>query len=372
MHGILIIIGNSFSNRINFGLAIEKAKKIPNCQIKIIYVQDETRGSLENNSSVGTILVQKIACAMAEMGFFLGEIYQFCQSVINDIMTTSVVTESAQNPWAKINTAINPISRKTMSFGAGSHGQPGYLKMPLQSIREIVRIMLEQIRFPSTVDITSDAKEEEPTESPKNKGEKHKNKTDKAKSKGDKSKSKGKKSKESKSAKGNENDKESKEEEKIDAIPVVLIINNLGNTSKLEEQMFLQEVILQMQQNKITIAKVLCGTFMTSLRMSGFTITIMKLYNPKVLEYLSYPCVNQIWREHVPLLPNVDLYISSALKPHEYKLKEKRGPALSAKDEKIIKTAISCACEAITMNEQSLNNLDADTNNTKTGILNYA
>lgn len=315
VHGTLIIIGNTLSDRLSFGLAMEKALTIPNLRVQMLLVEDEQRGALEKFGMVGTILVQKIAGAMSELGCFLDEIYDFCKSILPDILTTSVTLEWPQNPWAQIHTSTKYVNEQLVEFGTGFHGERGHLKLPLKSTFEIVKIMLEQVNIETHRTSLAFYEDDPPP------------------------------------------------------IPIVLIINNKGSVSQFEEQIFVQEVISQLQMAQVKIVKIFIGAFFTSLRMAGFNLTIMKLTKPEVLNYITYPCGVPIWQEFVPLEFNTDLYLSTVFGKEELKLKERRGPELSDSVATVLKSVILFACEAVTSCERQLNIMDSEIGDADTGTV---
>lgn len=145
VHGTLVIISNKLSDKLNFGLAVEKASNIDNVKIKMITVNDEIKDPNENSGHVGTILIQKIAGAMSEKGFFLNEIYDYCLSIMEDIATVSVSIKSPKSPYAKISTTAKTLASKEMEFCMGNHGEIGIGRMPLKTTSETVKILLGQI-----------------------------------------------------------------------------------------------------------------------------------------------------------------------------------------------------------------------------------
>ncbi|EEB95337.1 hypothetical protein MPER_05704 [Moniliophthora perniciosa FA553] len=58
---------------------------------------------------------------------------------------------------------------------------------------------------------------------------------------------------------------------------VVLLVNNLGGVSELELGAIVAEIKRQLGQRNISIERVLSGSFMTSLNMPGFSITLLLL-----------------------------------------------------------------------------------------------
>lgn len=91
----------------------------------MIVVNDEIKTVGEKQGLTGTVLVQKIAGGMVEMGFFLDEIYYFCKGILRDICTINVILTNAQNPDIKITSCMRFMNDNEMVFGSEFHGEPG-------------------------------------------------------------------------------------------------------------------------------------------------------------------------------------------------------------------------------------------------------
>ncbi|VDM69726.1 unnamed protein product, partial [Strongylus vulgaris] len=80
--------------------------------------------------------------------------------------------------------------------------------------------------------------------------------------------------------------------------PIVLLINNLGGVSQLEMGIIKSEAVKWCLQHSITIARLLCGTYMTSLDGHGISLTVLKQFDEEILELLDAPTSAPGW--HVP------------------------------------------------------------------------
>lgn len=299
------------SDRLSFGLAVERANNLPNVKVKMLLVGDVCGN--KTRSLTGILLVQKIAGAMAETDATLYDIHSFCSSVLTNLATVLVSVKFSLSPYAEIATCARFLSQKQMEFGSGLHGETGFLTTKLKSTEETVKMLIEQLTD-KNVSGTIDLKP---------------------------------------------------------SIPVVVLINNLGNTSKLEEHVFLNELILQLHAHDITICKIYCGTFLTSLEMAGFSLTILNVTDPIILEYINAPCSAPYWKsftEHVVNLNDV-IVMSTELPFREKQLKVNRGPRVNEKTTNAIRTAIKFACGALISCEKQLNIIDAEFGDSDTGNL---
>jgi dihydroxyacetone kinase len=83
----------------------------------------------------------------------------------------------------------------------------------------------------------------------------------------------------------------------------VLLVNNLGGVSPLEMGGITAEVVNQLSQTySIKPVRILSGTYMTSLNGLGFSISLLKLPSPSLLELLDAPAEATGWT--APIKPS--------------------------------------------------------------------
>lgn len=224
---ILIIIRNDRGNRMNFGLAAERAKN-DKIHTKILLVGDnccknnESRG----NGLTGFIIIQKIAGAMAEEGKTLKEIVHFCQHVES---TTASVLLCLKCCSIQTHTVCTCLQEDELEIGTGVHGEPGDRKFKMTKLSEICKLMLTEIEESKKIKFKPDTQ-------------------------------------------------------------VVVVVNNLGTLPKMEEMVFLKEVVSQLQQMEMKISRAVCGRFFTCLDMSGVSLTIVEVVDEDMLKYLDAYC----------------------------------------------------------------------------------
>lgn len=61
------------------------------------------------------------------------------------------------------------------------------------------------------------------------------------------------------------------------------MVNNLGSITPIEEKIITMEVVKQLRERKFIVREIYCGTFITSLDMKGFSITIGSVSNTNFL-----------------------------------------------------------------------------------------
>lgn len=144
-HGVLIIIHNNQLDRLSFGLAAERANNIENVECRIIRVNDEIRSICEKQGLIGTLLIQKIAGAMSEQGFFLDEIYKFCVDRLKDMATLAISFAMPMTPYAKISSCARYMMRSSVEYGTGFHGEPGFMTTEMKTTAETAKMCIEQL-----------------------------------------------------------------------------------------------------------------------------------------------------------------------------------------------------------------------------------
>ncbi|VDM70567.1 unnamed protein product [Strongylus vulgaris] len=77
--------------------------------------------------------------------------------------------------------------------------------------------------------------------------------------------------------------------------PIVLLINNLGGVSQIEMGIIRSEVVKWCRQHSIQIARLLCGTYMTSLDGHGISLTALKVFDKEILDFLDAPTSAPGW-----------------------------------------------------------------------------
>ena len=145
--GVLMIPMNYTGDIMNFEMAAEMAA-MEGIQTDMVVTNDDV--AVDNSlytvgrrGVAGTVLVHKIAGAMAETGASLEEVKAVAQKVIDNVRTMGV----AINP-STIPSAGKPgfqLAENEMEVGIGIHGEPGVYRDTLKPANEIADILLEKI-----------------------------------------------------------------------------------------------------------------------------------------------------------------------------------------------------------------------------------
>ncbi|CAN6309583.1 unnamed protein product [Urochloa humidicola] len=217
--GCLLVVTNYTGDRLNFGLAAEEAKS-EGYKVEMVIVGDDcalppTQGIAGRRGLAGTILVNKVAGAAADAGLPLEEVAEQARHAAKLVGTVGVALSVCTLPGQEISERLGP---EQIELGLGIHGEPGIAVTEHQRVDVVVARVLKQILSPETryVPIT----------------------------RGDR---------------------------------VILLTNGLGATPIMELMIATRKAVRELQlEYGVTADRVYTGSFMTSLDMQGFSISIMK------------------------------------------------------------------------------------------------
>lgn len=303
--GTLVILLNYTGDRLNFGLAVERAK-LEGLLVETLIVnedcalvsKDKTAG---RRGLCGAILIYKIAGAMAEEGKSLYEIKSYLTKILYEMGTIGISLSACSTPRSGL---LFNIANDEMELGLGIHGEAGISRLKVCSASEVINIMFKHMTREDSVHqvkITS----------------------------GDK---------------------------------LCLIINNLGGLSQLEMNIMAKETIEYLENVGAIVARVYCGTFITSLEMAGISLTILKV-NEIDINYLDGYTNAPSWIK--PFLSEMKKvrHTSSLMQVPDLEnneISEYYGPTLSKNGCDLFLHALQTACQAIISSEGQLNKLDKE------------
>ncbi|KAI0820335.1 dihydroxyacetone kinase [Trametes gibbosa] len=321
--GTVIIVKNYTGDILNFGLAKEQyAAQHPGKadRVKFVIVGDDvavgkTQGKIVGRRGLaGTVLVYKIAGALARRGASLDEVYSVAEWVASRVGTIGVGLEHCHVPG----TAAGPshLGPAEIEIGMGIHNEPGNRRVsPVPALKDLL---------PQLVDFLTVTTDPERSFIPfKNDG------TDR----------------------------------------VVLLVNNLGGVSELELPGVVAEARRVLEAKGVKVERVLAGTFMTSLNMSGFSITTLLLPSPSdpkseapdaslVLSLLDEPANVPGWKWASGTTPPRADQIASGAKRQESAVGKGDLVLLHAEDTQAFNAAIERACHALIDAEPEITRMD--------------
>ncbi|XP_067136567.1 triokinase/FMN cyclase-like isoform X1 [Centruroides vittatus] len=302
--GTLVILLNYTGDRLNFGLAVERAR-IEGLLVDTFIVnedcalvsKDKTAG---RRGLCGAILIYKIAGAMAEEGRSLCEIKSALTRKLFEMGTIGISLSACSTPSSG---KLFKINFDEMELGLGIHGEAGISRLKVCSASEVVHIMFNHM---TREDSASRLK----------------------------------------IASGNN---------------LCLVVNNLGGLSQLEMNIMTKEAVEYLENIGAVVTRVYCGTFITSLEMAGVSLTVFKV-DKTDLFYLDDHTEASSWiksflpenkvRQTPPLKPVSDFVVN--------KVSEDFGPKLSPFGCDLFNHALQTACQAIISSERQLNELDKE------------
>ncbi|XP_061262535.1 triokinase/FMN cyclase isoform X2 [Bos javanicus] len=241
--GTLLIVKNYTGDRLNFGLAREQARAegIP---VEMVVVGDDSAFTVLKKAGrrglCGTVLIHKVAGALAEAGVGLEEITDRVSVVAKTMGTLGVSLSSCSVPGSK---PTFELSADEVELGLGIHGEAGVRRIKMATADEIVALMLDHMTSSSNA-----------SHVPVPPGS-----------------------------------------------SVVLMVNNLGGLSFLELGIIADAAVCSLEGRGVKIARALVGTFMSALEMPGVSLTLLLVDEPllKLIDAettaLAWPNVAKVW-----------------------------------------------------------------------------
>jgi triose/dihydroxyacetone kinase / FAD-AMP lyase (cyclizing) len=249
--GVLVVVMNYTGDVLNFGMAVEKARA-SGIEVDMVIVGDdagvgkERGGKVGRRGIAGTVLVQKIAGALAAQGATLKEVASVARLTAENTVSIGSSLSHVHVPGRSITEGgDDELKEGEVEIGMGIHNEAGS-ERKTTDLPGLVQTMLAHCLDSSDtdrsfLDISS-------------------------------------------------------------SDDVVLLVNNLGGVSMLELGGIANEVLEQLAKvYKVNPVRVLAGTYMTSLNGLGFSISLLKVKSTglgsgkSMLELLDAPCEASGW-----------------------------------------------------------------------------
>ncbi|KAI0166866.1 dihydroxyacetone kinase [Hypoxylon sp. FL1284] len=247
--GVLVTVMNYTGDVLNFGMAVEKAKAA-GLAVEMLVVADdvgvgrEKGGKVGRRGIAGTVLVHKLAGALAARGRPLEEVHRVARLTAANLVSVGASLEHVHVPGRA---PPDPNAPENLRFdevevGMGIHNEAGSGRAKVE-LPELVATMLAQLLDPNDKDRAFLS---------------------------------------------------------VNSNEVVLLVNNLGGVSVLELGGITAEVVKQLKSWGIEPVRILSGTYMTSLNGLGFSISLLNVVNtdiggPSMIELLDDPCEAAGW-----------------------------------------------------------------------------
>jgi len=142
--GCLVIVKNYTGDRLNFGLACEKAKKM-GLNVEMVIVADDISipDNLRPRGIAGTIFVHKVAGYFAEQGSDLSAVKEAAQAAIDGTASIGVALSSCSLIGEE---SSQRIAEGKAELGLGIHGEPGITTINMTSCFDVVAIMVNKLK----------------------------------------------------------------------------------------------------------------------------------------------------------------------------------------------------------------------------------
>ena len=231
--GVLLIVKNYTGDRLNFGLAAERARA-QGIEVKTVIVADDvalagTEKHAGRRGIAGTVFVHKIAGAAAAEGKSLAEVASIAQATAEAAATMGVSLSACTVP--ALGKPSFTLNEAEIELGLGIHGEPGVCRIPLASADQLADRLVESIL--STHSLDSGAR-------------------------------------------------------------IALLVNNLGATTTMELAIVARRASLTLASRNFTVERAYAGTFMSSLDMAGVSISILRIDDER-LRFLDAPTSAPAW-----------------------------------------------------------------------------
>lgn len=141
--GCLLIVKNYTGDRLNFGLAAERARTF-GLQVSMVVVDDDIAlPELPQARGVaGTLFVHKIAGALAEQGSDLETVTTAAQRVIQNTASIGMSLDTCTVPGSE---KEQRITEGRAELGLGIHGEPGVEQIDYAGARDAIKRVVEKL-----------------------------------------------------------------------------------------------------------------------------------------------------------------------------------------------------------------------------------
>ncbi|CAG0883596.1 unnamed protein product [Cyprideis torosa] len=249
----------------------------------------------------GSMLLLKIAGSMAEEGATLDDIKGKLEECAQQLGTIGVCLNPCTLPGQS--DAMFPLSSAEIAFGLGVHGEAGIAMIPVASSSDLVEQMVDHMTDPanpSSVDLKEGSK-------------------------------------------------------------VVVLINNLGSTSKTEELVFLRDVVKSLQSKGLDVIRTYSDRFMTSVDMAGVQMSVL-VASDEILSHLDAPTSALAWPKDIwssVTAPGFDLAKRTVVVEVSQEVEaNEEGPKLSEAQSKLLKQILTSVVDDLIDSEDRINELD--------------
>lgn len=142
--GCLLIVKNYTGDRLNFGLAAERARALGR-KVEMVVVDDDIAlpDLPQPRGVAGTLFVHKIAGALAERGADLDTVAKAASSTIEKVVSIGMSLDTCTVPGSPKEDRIAPGKAE---LGLGIHGEPGVQQVEFSNAVSAMSTVVEKLR----------------------------------------------------------------------------------------------------------------------------------------------------------------------------------------------------------------------------------
>ncbi|MEO1537975.1 MAG: dihydroxyacetone kinase subunit DhaK [Pseudomonadota bacterium] len=142
--GCLLIVKNYTGDRLNFGLAAERARALGR-KVEMVVVDDDIAlpDLPQPRGVAGTLFVHKIAGAMAESGASLEDVTSAAKRIIGSVASIGKSLDTCTVPGSP---KEDRIPSGKAELGLGIHGEPGVEQVDFEGAAEAMALVLEKLK----------------------------------------------------------------------------------------------------------------------------------------------------------------------------------------------------------------------------------
>lgn len=242
--GVLLIVKSYTGDKLAFGLAAETAKG-EGYDVDTVFVGDDAAvdaGHIAGRRGIaGTVLVHKVAGALAEAGAPLAVVAAAARHVASTVVSMGASLTVCSVPGVAVSTRLGPGSESCCELGLGIHGEPGQqalkvLPTATQLAQALVRACVDRL-----YDLGVAAGVPQP-QCPSTQGG-------------------------------------ASTEASCAPLPLAVLVNNLGGLSNLEQAIFTSVVVKTIEAMpcvpRLRVERLYSAPLMTSLDMKGVSMSLL-------------------------------------------------------------------------------------------------
>ncbi|MEO1139436.1 MAG: dihydroxyacetone kinase subunit DhaK [Pseudomonadota bacterium] len=141
--GCLLIVKNYTGDRLNFGLAVERARALGR-KVEMVVVDDDIAlpDLPQPRGVAGTLFVHKIAGALAEAGKPLEEVAAAARRIIGNVASIGTSLDTCTVPGSP---KENRIPEGKAELGLGIHGEPGVEQVDFSDAKDAMSLVLDKL-----------------------------------------------------------------------------------------------------------------------------------------------------------------------------------------------------------------------------------